>query len=187
MHPQDDRQAGGRTLHGPSQHLRPRGARLHALLRAALAAGLAAGLAGALAGVLLGACASTGSEESLADEPIIDYPARHQRMLDVVLLQPLQLQMQLEEEQRMRHQRSEAAWEAVEARQRAFIHYQRQLHRRDPEQFQRMLALQRQYASAHEASHAEAWAQFLEKRPPAAAAPSGTSSGAAPANPPAGP
>jgi len=132
--------------------------------------------------LLLGACAASGPDygSEMVPEPTIDYPARHQLMLDTVLVQPHLWNLRLEAEQRQRQEQDNTAWQVVMARQRAFLHYQAKLHQGDRDQFLHMLERQHTFDAQREPNRADAWARFIEKRgePPAGAA--------APGAPPAG-
>jgi hypothetical protein len=127
-------------------------------LRAAL---LAAVLGAALGAGWVGGCA----EQRPPDEPIIDYPARHQLMLDTVLVRPLQIEEQMEAEQRMRQRLAADAWLAMRRRQRAYDFQERVSRQVSQQDYLRLLERQQAFDAGRERERNERWAQFLERRP----------------------
>lgn len=125
------------------------------------------GRTGSLLAVCLAALAATmlGSCTPPPPGPIIDYPARQQHMLSLVLERP----GLLEDELAMEHAREQAintaAWHRARARQEVFATYQRHLHRLDLATFQRLIARQRYVQAGREREQDERWAKFLEPKP----------------------
>jgi hypothetical protein len=132
-------------------------------------------------------CACAGSGPSYADEKVqdaeIDYRARHEMMLRVVLLRPAQMEAQRQEQERMLRELNRHEWDAVMARHDAFVERQIDTSRRDRAAFEAMLSRQQALSTSRDTQHSERWAQFLEQRAPGP----GGGAGAAAAAPPAAP
>jgi hypothetical protein len=119
----------------------------------------------ALALALLGACAS--SERSYVDSKVegaeVDYRARHERMLQLVLLRPAVLEAQRQERERRERELNVEQWDVVMARNEAFVQQRKDTRARDAQAFERLLARQRELNAGRESVRTERWAQFLEK------------------------
>lgn len=166
-HPEPRRPRGGGSC--PTPHPLPPVAP-----RAVPAARWAALAAVLLLGALLAGCggaAPPGPDER--ERELIDYRARHQQMLDSVLERPGQLEAQRLERERQARARSQADWEAVMARQGAHAVERERRRRGGEEEYQRILARQRQYNEARNQARTDQWARFVEQNAPPAPEESG--------------
>lgn len=121
-------------------------------------------LAVSLAG---GGCA-TGRQvpEDPTMPPEIDYQARHEHMLELVIERPVILEMQRQERERRARRDDTSAWEAVAARQKAYEESQKKRRQKSQDFYERLLERQHRHEAQRERVRTERWAQFLENNPP---------------------